>query len=441
MKRTLLCSLLFLLIVACQKQGSESSPGDFLPFVKRQLRERMLPDDFARLDFTRAVLMKMDSVRLLRIGMLCATDGQAFVLLQIDHAGTVTQGRQVEVTGLPSDQLQGNILIRSLSGEELVRSSIADGFIKGLHPTRGSKPTLPYSQEDPYREMPEVIIVCSYVNNQPSFSPWISLTGMFGYGSGGGSNGGAPGSYYGPYSPSSGNGGYGGGSGGGTAEGMDEGEVIFVEYESQTASPAININEYLKCFDAIPDAGAVCSIEILTDIPVDNDPSKLFDWKNETPGHTFLQIKKQNGSATVQQNIGFYPSTNWKTIVTPAPVAGKFVDNEKHEFNASLKMNLTAAQLKEVIIKIQSLSRFIRYDIDEYNCTDFALEVFNATRVDKLEIPKYDIPNGVAPFGTSTPQGLYKKLEEMKANHHTESNNITTGILKGWVGISKGACK
>ena len=63
-------------------------------------------------------------------------------------------------------------------------------------------------------------------------------------------------------------------------------------------------------------------------------------------------VKKSNGSASVQQNIGFYPDQGWKTMLTPAPVTGKFVDNAGHEFNASLSMSLTPEQLQSVINEI-----------------------------------------------------------------------------------------
>ncbi len=96
---------------------------------------------------------------------------------------------------------------------------------------------------------------------------------------------------------------------------------------------------------------------------------------------------------------------------------GKFSDNGGHEFNVSLKMDLTAAQLQTVLTKIRSLVRFVRYDIDEYNCTDFALDVFNELRTNKLTIPLYDVPGGMTAAGTSTPQGLYNQLKAMKQSN------------------------
>lgn len=286
--------------------------------------------------------------------------------------------------------------------------------------------------------LPEVIVI-GYRESSGgiSYSDWISLQGMFGGGGGGG--------YYSPAGEYSGGGGnYGGGnggySGGGGGGSVHQVPPIQIDFENQGENPAIDIETYLKCFANIPDAGAVCSIEIFADIPVDKDPNKLLNLSTASPGHTFIQIKKTNGTQSVMQNIGFYPKSGWKTALTPAPVDGKFVDNGGHEFNASFKMDLTPAQLQSAIIRMQNLARFIKYDIDEYNCSDFALDVFNEGRVDKLDIPLYDIPGSITGGGTRTPQGLYNKLKSMQQSGSAEASNISIPGYKGWVASSNGPC-
>jgi hypothetical protein len=109
--------------------------------------------------------------------------------------------------------------------------------------------------------------------------------------------------------------------------------------------------------------------------------------------------------------------------------------------NASYKINISASQIQTAIIKILSLARFVQYDIDDYNCTDWALDVFNATVSvqQNLDIPHFVIPGGMAANGTSTPNGLYIKLQQMKQG----GGSIATGInipLIGWAGASKGPC-
>ena len=83
----------------------------------------------------------------------------------------------------------------------------------------------------------------------------------------------------------------------------------------------------------------------------------------------------------------------------------------------------------------------MRYDIDDNNCTDWAIAVFNATLAgqEHLEIPLYNIPGGEAPYGTSTPQGLYNKLREMQNAGGPQAQGIVIPII-GWVGASSGPC-
>jgi len=211
-----------------------------------------------------------------------------------------------------------------------------------------------------------------------------------------------------------------------------------IAYEDPLLLPSISLFDYLRCFDYVSDIGAICSIEIFTDLPVNGEPNTFFNWNDGSPGHTFLQIKKLNGDQFVQQNIGFYPNEGWKTMLY-TPVASKFADDNGHEFNASLKMNITPAQLHTVIATMENLSD-TSYDIDQYNCTDFALQVFNSVRVDNpLIIPQYIIPGETYGISSKTPQGLYQKLWSMK-EAGVEADNITLPNVCGYVGDSHGPC-
>jgi hypothetical protein len=120
------------------------------------------------------------------------------------------------------------------------------------------------------------------------------------------------------------------------------------------------------------------------------------------------------------------------------PVDSKLVDDGGHEANASLKMNLTPNQFRSVTGKMKELST-MKYDMDEFNCTDFALEAFNYVRT-PMEIPQYAVPGGMGTNATNTPQGLYVKLKEMKDNNDPEAANISIGYYKAYVGRSSGPC-
>ncbi len=442
--------LTMLVTVSCQKEFSKT-PDDsqYAKNVRTSLQDSMGTADFASLDFTRIIKTHIDSgnIIVLRIGFKQKSIASDFVLLQTNEKGECLKGRIISLNGSINErhQYNGSVLIEGLRRNLMVRSAITNGFVEAfLMPLTALSTQRLTVQPDPFVELPEVVITASYPSSGGiSWSTWISVVSFFndfdygvGYGFysfdglGGGGGGGS----------NSGNAGSGSGNGsGGSVIYIDE--PIQIDFENQYDDPAIDLAKYMKCFTDIPNGGATGSIEIFTDIPVNGDPSKFFDWSNGSPGHTFIQLRKQNGGQSVSQNIGFYPKTGWKTTISPAPIDGKWVDNQGHEFNASYKVNLTAEQVQNAVIRILYLSHFIKYDIDEYNCTDWALDVFNETvNVQQhLNIERYDIPGGEAAGGTSTPNGLYNKLTEMKNAGGPAAANIVIPIF-GLVGQSHGPC-
>lgn len=112
------------------------------------------------------------------------------------------------------------------------------------------------------------------------------------------------------------------------------------------------------------------------------------------------------------------------------------MDNGGHEYNARYTISVTNAQFQAALNAVQTYSSY-DYSITTFNCTDFALEVFNAAGGD-LYIPKYQIPgfpNGTT--GSNTPQGLYNKLDQMAAAGYT---GIEKPGVKGYGNYSHGPC-
>lgn len=427
--------------------GSRLEDSLFINQVKLGLKDSISGTDLSALDFSKLLLSTFDNgkILLLRIpfrGKLISND---FVLLQTDVNASILRGRIVHIDGqviLPDSSankvytFNGTIQISSLQRNVLVQSDIVNGYIQAFHPGLRTD-VLPGEVT-----MPEVVMVCTINSNDTgvSWSEWMYLLSAFNDfsytdlynnldGSGGSSGGG---------SSSGGS----GGSTGASNTGISSSPTMQIDYDTYVGHPALDVSKYLNCFGSVPDAGATCSITLYTDIPVNGDPSKFFNWKQGSPGHTFLSFNKSNAGQSVQQIFGWYPSQSWEAVTTTAPIPGKFVDDGEHEYNASFKVNLSPQQLQDAITEVSYLARFIQYDIDEYNCTDFALQVFNTVRspTQQLEIPMYDIPGGQAPYGTATPNGVYQKLEEMKAAGGADGNNITIPVI-GWVGDSKGPCQ
>jgi hypothetical protein len=446
MKTVLFISTILLTLFSCKKEinKKQSSQVGFEK-IRLQLKDSLPASDFELLDFDKAISAtnENEATSFVRIGFRNIPFAENFILLKLDNHQEIVAGKKIhlkKVTQPPSlnehSLFNGYIAIDFLNGSHMIYSAITNGYINafsGNKPDKNAKETV---QEVPL--MPDVLIVSTYPKNGGYTSDDLYNLQSMANGTGTSGSGTANSSgYYSPANFSSNSNGIFTGSGSGSSTP----EPILIDFETGQENPAIDVNQYIKCFSSIPDAGATCTLKILTDIPVDKDPNVFFDWGNGSPGHTFLQFTKTNGSISVQQNIGFYPDQGWKTGLTPAPVKGKFVDNASHEFNASLAMPLSPEKFQTALTRLAYLARFVQYDIDDYNCTDFALEVFNRVRVgNEIIIPMYDIPGGAAPRGTSTPGGLYQTLKTMKSKGDNEAKNILFPGVKGFAGSSKGPC-
>ena len=469
----LLVSIGFLVLFSCKKEiDQHPGPSEFVSSIKNQLQDSMSVRDYLQLDFSKSYLSKIDTVgeHFFRVAFRNKNIGNEFLLLQVNHNGKIVNGRIVSIARHLTNNKRRDILffngvmgIRSLAGIPVFQSNISDGYIDAFHSNQlsqvGSNTLNSVYIVPSSGWMPEVIIVAylSSGNAEASFNIMYALQSiLFGAAGSSGINYSGYYNYSDPNATWGGTGGGGVGNGGGLPAGgngpgngnvnnyipdvLDDNPVL-IDFEPVENLPAIDVKAYLKCFGNIPDAGASCSVEILTDVPVDSDPTKIFNWQTGSPGHTFLQLRKTNGGQIVTQNIGFYPDQSWKTTLTPAPVNAKFADNGLHEFNASLKMSVNPEDFQHMLNEISQLSGIVKYDIDEYNCTDFALQVFNKFRTTSdLEIAKFQVPGGITPNGTSTPQALYEKLVSMKQAGGPEASNITIPGVKGWVGNSSGPC-
>jgi hypothetical protein len=446
MKHTLLILTIALSIVACKKEVVTPSSDRYLETVKQGLRDSLTRQDFQQLDFGKSVLSKVDSVELyvLRIPFKGSDIGSDFVIVKTSGEGRVEQGKIIHHKGkatvygeggVKHHRWDGNITISSLNRKNVLESPIVNGFITAFHSNVNARTFVHEAGL-----MPEVVI--TYVipsSGSVSWSTWMSFVSFFSQASANESLGGYYSWFDGGGSPGGGGGGSTGGSGNPPSGGGPQiDEPILIDLEPDDEKPGLDLQKYIKCFTAIPDAGSTCSIEISADIPVDSDPNKFYDFSTGSPGHVFLTVMKSNGSQHATLNIGFYPQSGYKAS-TYAPTAGKLVDNAGHEFNAALKMGLTPAQLSTVFVRIQQLSN-LDYDTDEYNCTDWGLDIFNRTRTNKLDIPLYGIPGSPLTQHTRTPQGLYNKLQGMVNANDPEKGNITIGIYKGYAGGTSGPC-
>ncbi|HMH33642.1 MAG TPA: hypothetical protein VK543_11460, partial [Puia sp.] len=404
MKTILYSVLLSIVLFSCKKQMEEvSATSEFSKaaltkaegFLKGQLPEA----EFEKVDFKNMMFDKEGENYFVRLAWKSTAIDKKLILLQTDSLGTDFKGRIVEldrkesISSSPS--FNGRISIKDLARHNILQSDVTAGYVESLHPalftiqrtsTDAIAPDLALVVPKYSDELPEVVVV-GYIPSGGgiSLADYYLLSSIISAGSGSGSlvsgpvsgSGGGASGVSGIYSPAS------------VGKGGSSGGSIMINYESSISKPGIDINAYMKCFSGIPDAGAQCSVTIFTDLPVNNNPTELFNWYTGAVGHVFLQLSKSNSGQSVTQVVGFNALKPFPAIFADDFVASKMVDNAGHKFNACLTMYISPAQLNTEINEILSTASDMPYSISNFNCVDFALGVINAIRpTNPLTIPK-----------------------------------------------------
>lgn len=455
MKRFLVIVILIFMAVACRKdmRNSNGSNG-YLENVQSQLRDSLSLADFSNLDFTRALISASEKEQLyfLRVPFKGKNLKNEFVIVKTNAAGKIEAGRKVKLNNNSSIidstknalyKYNGFISISSLDGKPVLNSEIQNGFIKSLHQNINSRTTVmaPVYAED---VLPEVVVV-AYVSDYGgiSYSTWLWLNSLFynydyGGGGGGGNNYGS--GYYGSMDGgggyySSGGGGYVGNYGGSSGGGSTVPQEDLMEFEAEYIYdiPEIDVWKFFNCFDQVPSSGANYTIKLCVDIPSNNNPQASSTSSGSSAGHTFLTITKSNGASKITQSFGFYPKSEPSFLDPFGSVSSTIKDNGGNEYNAAIEMNISQSQFD--LIKNNAISKStLQYNLGNYNCTNYAMDVFNSIRSTPITISPYKIylgdPN---PYGTSgpntisiekSPQMLFVKLQEMKTSNSTEAPKI-----------------
>ncbi|MFV0540732.1 MAG: hypothetical protein ACK5MZ_05770 [Aestuariibaculum sp.] len=133
--------------------------------------------------------------------------------------------------------------------------------------------------------------------------------------------------------------------------------VIFIDVSK---TPKIkDIKKELKCFDTIKPA----KLTIYVEQAIENSreiTARL--------GHVFIGIE-QNG---IIRNLGFYPD-NGGAINLISNQDSEIHDNSTSPYHVSISKNISASQLSNIITYIENYPS--TYDVRNYNCTDFGIEI------------------------------------------------------------------
>lgn len=201
---------------------------------------------------------------------------------------------------------------------------------------------------------------------------------------------------------------------GGGVGSNEVGQVVVEEPDDEI----IDMEEYLNCIDTTKNA----TLTIHADQPITN--SSLPVSSSGDVGHAFATIT-QNGNTV---SFGFYPKQKAKSFTVADGAIG---NNQNHEYDASVSMNISASTLSNIINFASSIPN--TYNINLYNCTDYVIDISNFTG---LNLPDcYAFYPGAVINGGSSPSVLGQYIRNLP-----ESSSYTTNTETANAPSQSGNC-
>lgn len=132
-----------------------------------------------------------------------------------------------------------------------------------------------------------------------------------------------------------------------------------------------NLEVYL-CFD--PTRPAILTVYVDQPLPGADDPFTILG----KMGHAFISIEQTGAAGTSRRFLGFYPQTAVNPFgKTSAPATIGNDEEKKHDLRLAIPLN--PGQLQSVLAAIKNHKA--EYDLEDYNCTDFCMDVAQAAGV------------------------------------------------------------
>ncbi len=189
-------------------------------------------------------------------------------------------------------------------------------------------------------------------------------------------------------------------------------------------SASERLSTSLICFDPV-DNEASYSITLCADLPDNTNPGKLHV-KSET-GHVFIILSKWNEKDTINSVFGFYPRRPASSLIFKN-VRSEIFNNSNREYNVSLSKKINEEDFRLVIKTAVDLAKR-KYNINKYNCYDYAIEIFNSIAgLNKIPVHHIRFPFIFGKGGS--PCSLYADLKAMKYSSSIWAPLIQFGLFR-----------
>ncbi len=128
-------------------------------------------------------------------------------------------------------------------------------------------------------------------------------------------------------------------------------------------NPINDIQDFLDCFDNTQNA-------TLTVYALEPNPGSGDTSVGRSVGHAFISISQGNSTSV----YGYYPVSNW---INPWNTSGssELGNDSNNSFSSSITTTISGSQLKQ--INNASINFNQTYNLNNYNCTDFVIEMGN----------------------------------------------------------------
>ncbi len=173
-------------------------------------------------------------------------------------------------------------------------------------------------------------------------------------------------------------------------------------------NPIMDMIDYFNCFDTTKDA----TITIYVSQPI---PNSSASHDGTFVGHTFVSIS-QGSNVSV---FGFYPATeNIAPIFNPSDpsIMG---DDSFDPYNVSISTTVSGSTLQQIID--YSVNYNATYNLNSYNCSDFAIQVGNLSGMNLPEA------NGSWPGGSGSNPGALGQHIRSRSSNNNQIINATGG--------------
>lgn len=139
-------------------------------------------------------------------------------------------------------------------------------------------------------------------------------------------------------------------------------------------------------------------------------------------GHTFLSLSTNFGGTQKTGTFGFYPSSEVNLNNTAVPMA--IYDDGAHEYSVSVTIQLTCEEFNQVLNNSINATSNI-YDLNDYNCTDYGIEIANSVNLGVLDTSSPWEYLGMTYGNSSNPGDLGEDIK-----------NLNNGVINSTGGIA-----